>query len=212
MRRFAVLLAGAAMAAIVATAATVPREADAAGRFETVTKAFTNPSNIAIPNVGTNSGPASLYPSQINASGLKRGKVKDVNLTLRSFEHPLPPSVDIMLAHAGTNRTVMSDAALPPSPSYQPDLDIVLDDEATTVLPANGILTSGRYQPFNYAPNPDAFPPNAPAPSAQYLLKGFDGTKANGGWYLYVVDDDDSSDRGAIEGGWGVTIKARVPR
>ena len=186
----------------------VPEKASAAGKYKIVTKTFTNPSTITLPG----SGPASLYPSQINVSGLRRGTVRDVNVTLRGFSHPLPWSLDFMVVHADTNRTVMSDAALPPGPFAPTPLKLVLDDEASTVLPANGFLSSQRYQPFNYAPNPDTFSSPAPTPDGRYLLKGFDGKRANGGWYLYAVDDDGFSDHGAIENGWSITIKARVRR
>jgi hypothetical protein len=82
---------------------------------------------------------------------------------------------------------------------------VTLDDDALTPLPDVGPLVSGRYQPFDYDPGTDSWPPPAPVPSGNVALSTFIGTDPNGTWSLYLVDDA-ALDMGEISGGWELIV------
>ena len=209
MSRPLVLLAALAAALmLVVVLGMPPTKVDAAPR--TVTKVFSNSNNIQIPATGTSPVAAAPYPSELNAGGFSRGTILDVNLTLKNFSHTFPDDVDVLLAHRGVSRTVMSDVGNGFSVN---NVSFVLDDEATSELPDSGQLVGGKFKPTNAAPSPDTFPAPAPVPAgAQAALNGFDGVNPNGVWRLYVVDDVASVDGGQFAGGWSIKIKARVGR
>jgi subtilisin-like proprotein convertase family protein len=185
---------------------TVANAGDAAPRYKVVTKRFSNTAAIQIPD----SGQATPYPSEIEVSGLNRGKIRDVNLSLNSFSHTHPDDVDVLLVGPqGQNAIVMSDAGGGTNVS---NITLTLDQEAASALPNNNQLQSGRYEPNNYGPDgDDAFPAPAPAPRGGSSLSIFDGTQPNGTWQLFVVDDA-AVDIGEIAGGWTLTIKAKIRR
>src|SRR4051812_46320745 len=56
------------------------------------TETFTNTGAITIPAgaPGTTEGPANPFPSTIQASGFKKGRLQDVNITLNGFSHTFP--------------------------------------------------------------------------------------------------------------------------
>ena len=198
-------------AALIALAA-LAGPAQAATR--TVTKTFANPSPILIPagSPATSMGPASLYPSEVEVSGLRRGRILDVNLALKNFSHSYPWDLDLLLVSpTGQNSIVMSDAG-----GIGPGVNgatLTLDDEASNVLPRLNTPTSGSYQPWDYDPsdNFDFFPQPAPTPNPEWLLNAFDATNPNGAWKLYVYDQS-GGDFGQFAGGWALTIKAKVRR
>jgi hypothetical protein len=205
-RRLTVLGVAAALAtlALVVAIAVAPKPADAAPRV--VTKTFSSTQPITIPDAGA----ATPYPSQIIAQFRRRcTTTRDVNLTLRNFNHTFPDDVDVMLSHRGVNRTVMSDVG-GGSPGVN-NINLTLDDEAATPLPDAGPLTSGTFRPTNVDEGPDAFPAPAPPPSGQTQLSGFDGLNPNGTWSLWVVDDA-GGDVGQFAGGWSITIRANCRR
>jgi len=176
-------------------------------KFRTVTKTFTNASPIAIPN-GSN-GTAFPYPSPMFVSGFKRGKVLDVNVTLKGFGHTFPSHTQMMLvAPNDRHAIIMADVGFNFPVS---DLTLTLDDEASAPLPVNGQLGSGRFRPTNLLDGVgDNFPAPAPATSPNVKLATFDGVNPNGTWRLFVVDADPSFNSGSISTGWSLTIKARV--
>ena len=203
MGAVAVMVALVLAVALLALVATT-QPADAAGRYKTVTKTFSNSQPITIPS----SGLALPYPSEKNAGGFKKGKIRDVNLTLKNFIHTWPDDVDVMLSHRGVNRTVMSDVG----GSFDVNnITLKLDDEAALPMPDHAQLTGGTFKPFNYIDGIEGFPSPAPAPSGLAELIGFDGRNPNGPWQLWV-NDDTSGDSGQFAGGWSITIKARVLR
>ena len=157
-------------------------------------------------------GPASPYPSEIEVSGLRRGRILDVNLVLKNYSHTYPFDLDLLLVSpTGQNSIVMSDAG-GPRPGVN-GATLTLDDEVTNVLPRITAPTSGSYQPWDYDPsdNFDFFPQPAPTPNPEWLLNPFDTTNPNGTWKRYVYDQS-SGDFGQFAGGWALTIKARVRR
>ena len=199
------IVAAALALALAAALLATPPPADAASRYKTVTKTFSNRGFIDIPLSGT----ATPYPSEIVVGGLRKGRILDANLTLRTFSHTSPQDVDVLVSHRGANRLVMSDVG-------KGDEDLVytltLDDEAAVPLPSDGTLATGTYRPTNvYGFSTDSFPAPAPALSGLSELSGFKGMNPNGPWYLWVRDDV-GFDKGQFAGGWSVTIKARVLR
>ncbi len=188
----------------------MPEEADARSRYRTVTKTFNNFSGITI---NATTGAVSPYPSLIGAGGFKRGKILDVNVTLRGFSHTYPDDVDVLLVSPrGHNAIIMSDVGGSADVS---NITLGLDDEAANSLPGTAQLVSGTFKPTNVnhpLDSVDSFPSPAPAPSGAVLLSTFDSSNPNGTWSLYVVDDFSGGDVGQFASGWSLQIKARVRR
>jgi hypothetical protein len=198
----ATVLALAAAVALLATLLAM-RPADAASRYKIVTKTFSNAQPITMPL----SGIATPYPSEKNVGGFKRGRIRDVNLTLKNLYHTFPDDVNVMISYRGVNRTVMSDVG---GDNVANNITLTLNDEAALPLRDESELTSGTFQPTNVE-SPDTFPAPAPTPSGLAKLSGFDGKNPNGPWVLWVVDDN-SPDGGQFASGWSITIRARVLR
>ena len=204
--RVAAVVAAAVLTAALVAALVAPPPADAAKRSEVVTKTFSNSQPITIRDLRR----ATPYPSEIGIGGVfGRGRVEDVNLTLKNFSHEFEDDVDVLLVKGARNRTVMSDInTLSPTS----DVTLVLDDEATNSFPAGtATLTSGTYKPANHEGGSDFFPGPTPVPSWGSALGGFDGMTAKGTWKLFVMDDFGDGE-GQIAGGWSLKIKAKVPR
>ena len=179
----------------------------AKSKTKTVTKTFSNVTPIAIPGTG-DEGVANPYPSTIQVSGLKQGKIQDINVHLNSLSHTFPDDIDMLLAATqipGINSTIMSDVG---GDIDAVNVNLVLDDTAPTALPADGPLVSGSFQPTNIGGN-DAFDPPAPAPSGLTSLAFFNGKNPNGTWQLFIFDDG-SPDTGTLAGGWALEITAQV--
>src|SRR5215203_6132364 len=96
--------------------------ADNAEAATSVTKTFSNPTEIRIPgaavvdncSAGPTQGTSFPYGNHISVSSFSRGsRIQDVNLTLKGFTHTFPDDVDMVLVHTkGTstrNRTIMND-------------------------------------------------------------------------------------------------------
>ena len=175
---------------------------------------FANTTPIAVPGSG-DEGPANPYPSTIKVSGFANGVIVDVKVLLSGFSHSAPPDVDVLLAARhlpGLDAFIMSDVAATPPGASGPDVNLVLDDASPILLPINGPLESGTYQPTNVedgGSDHDVFPAPAPAPSGNTSLSVFKGQNPNGVWELWVLDDTDD-DVGSFAGGWGLEITAEV--
>ena len=200
-----------ALAAALGVAASLSAsKAEAAPKFKTVTKTFGVPSQIETPAFG----PGVPYPSDLSVGGLKRGRITDVNLTLKNFNHDGPDQVDVMLVSpSGRNRTVLSDAG---EGTDIHGITVVLDDEAEDPLPEFEAISAGAFKPTNHSrEGSDPFPFPAPDPGGLSNLSGFDGANPNGTWKLFVVDDRFSNPNPrffGFAGGWSLQIKARVRR
>lgn len=167
------------------------------------TKTFANTEFVSI--WAGNAGGASVYPSEIRVRGFKKGKVRDVNLTLDAYTHTNPDDVDVMLvAPGGRNAIVLADAG---GDFFLNQIDLTLDDDAAQRPPSDGLIGSGAFAPVNYV-GADPFA-GAPAPSGDVALSTFNGIKANGVWRLYVFDDTDN-EGGSLQNGWSLTITAKV--
>jgi len=195
----------------------IPKKADAATKL--VTKTFSNSALISIPegavfssgsctSTDMNIGVAAPYPSEKGVSAFPAGsRIKDINFTLKNYSHhDFPDDVDVLLAHAGKNRTVMSDVG---GTSDVSNITLVLDDEANSALPNSGQLVGGSFKPTNFETG-DGFPAPAPSQDNRSALSGFEGQNPNKIWRLFVQDDA-TSDCGKVGGGWSITIKAVVP-
>jgi hypothetical protein len=209
----ALAVAVALAACLLALLATKP--AEAAGRYKVVTKTFSGAAEIQVPaDTTSKQGPASPCPSEIPISGLKMGRVLDVNVKLNGYSHTCPEQVDVLLVGpTGRNAIPMSDVAGCSSIAEGINLTVD-DDEGAPSWPVP--LTSGTYQPFDSdTTGSDSFPaPSGGATPPQgggAALSAFDGTNPNGVWRLYIVDDDTTS-LGRLAGGWSLEIKAKVRR
>lgn len=174
------------------------------------TVTVTNNAAITIPAgpVGTTSGQASPYPSNLAVSGLT-GAISKVTVTLLNASHTEPNDLDLLLVGPdGKKVLLMSDAG---GTATMSNATLTFDDSALAVS-ETGPLTTGTYAPANYGGVADSFP--SPAPAGPYddppRLSAFNGMSPNGTWALYVVDDSDD-DTGSIQGGWSLTITTAVP-
>lgn len=160
-------------------------------------RTFTQDDPILLPDHRT----ASVYPSILNVSGMS-GVIRKVTVTLLALRHSFPDDLDVLLVSpSGRKVLLMSDAG-----GDDPDsaINLVLDGAASP-LPDYARLASRAYRPANYG-NGDTFP--APAPAGPYTpsLSALQGDSPNGGWSLYMVDDE-RYDQGRLEGGWRLTLE-----
>ena len=157
---------------------------------------------LSITTNGTSPHAASPYPSTVAASGLPSG-ITDVNVVLKGLTHTYPDDIDMLLVGpSGQRAMVMSDVGGSTSVS---GLDVTIDAQAASLLPDDGPLVSGSFQPTNVDAG-DAMPAPAPDPgTAGSALSVFNGTNPNGTWQLYVSDGAGDDD-GVLSGGWSLQI------
>jgi subtilisin-like proprotein convertase family protein len=149
-----------------------------------------------------------LYPSEITVDGLKKGKIRDVNVRLNDFQHPFPSDVQVLLVGPQGQTAILTSGS--GGGFAVSDVTLTLDDEAAAPLPAQQQLQSGAFRPAN--PGNEGIEFNAPAPvtSANAALSVFDGGNPNGTWRLFVQDMIGDVDGGVFAGGWALEIEARV--
>jgi subtilisin-like proprotein convertase family protein len=177
----------------------VPRTPSADARAKTVTKSFSNPAPILIPD----SGVALPYPSSLKVSRFHKGEIKDVNIVLHRLRHTFPADVQVLLVGpSGDDAYIWGDCG-GDDPVAQ--VTLTFDDEAT---PKDCSPTvTGTYQPDAGLSN--AFPAPAPPLSGNDALAVFDGSSPNGEWQLFVYDDSDL-DSGLFAGGWTLELTVQV--
>jgi hypothetical protein len=200
------------LAALIALPLAEVTQPVAAGKkFKTITKTISSNGQIAIPAAGTE-GPSNPYPSTIKVDAFKKfnkAKIKDVNLTLRNFDHTFPDNVDIMLVLGGRQATVLSDVG---GGTDAVGLTLTLDDEAGTDLPDATALSSGTFRPANFVGSMetgDLFAAPAPSQNGNAALSTFNNAKPDGTWQLFVHDDANAA-VGNFAGGWTLEITAKV--
>ena len=204
------------LAFLLAAPAALPEDRAKSSRIEpaaprAVTKTFSKNRKITI---GLGSAPVQgdPYPSKLRVKDFNRGRITDVDLTLKNFSSEGPDDVDFLLVKSGVGVLVVSDAG---GLDDVTNLTITLDDEASNQLPDTQRLQSGRFKPsaFNGAASgaefTDEFPPPAPEGSFQTNLSAFDGLDPNGQWKLFVIDDFGVVEASSI-GSWKLTITATV--
>jgi subtilisin family serine protease/subtilisin-like proprotein convertase family protein len=158
---------------------------------------FSNPNPITIPDSGT----STPYPSTINVSGLS-GNINSLKVTLTNLSHTYPDDIDVLLVGpTGAKALLMSDVGCS---SGVNNVTLTFEPTATSLLPDEGLITSGSYKATDFETG-DFF--NAPAPGGPYGtdFSVFNGINPNGTWSLYVMDDA-GADAGTIAGGWSLLI------
>lgn len=170
---------------------------------KTITRTFSSPNAVIIDDDTT----ANPYPSTIQVSGIKKGKVIDVNVRLRGINHAFPDNIDVLLvAPNGASTVLMTDAGGSPDAV---SVTLTLDDEAAEALPDNTVLTNGSFKPASYG-GADTFP-NVDAPSTSANLALLNGGNPNGEWRLFVVDDA-ATNTGAFSGGWDLQLTIKLDK
>jgi subtilisin-like proprotein convertase family protein len=186
------------------TTETHPAEAKKRFKFKNVTRTFSNTGQINIPNNGT----ATPYPVLISVGGFKKGKIKDVDVTLRDFSHEKPDDVDILLvAPGGRNTLIMSDAG---GNDAIDNITLRLDDQAAASLPLSSQIVTGSFRPTNDN-QLDNLPAPAPLTGQTVALSVFNGTNPNGTWQLFIRDQA-GMNNGDIAGGWSLEITAKLKK
>jgi subtilisin-like proprotein convertase family protein len=171
--------------------------------------AFRNTENISI----TGGGSAMPYPSTITVTGGPT-TIGSMRVTLYDLSSRFPDNADFLLVGPNGSKFILLAGAGGIAQGGPATLNFT--DTAGAVVPDNGPLTTGNFEPTSWTTVGD-FP--APAPSGPYNLPGstiggtgtqtlmgnFGGTNANGAWNLYVRDRSPASDRvGNLAGGWGL--------
>ena len=145
------------------------------------------------------------YPSDIVVSNVL-GTVEKVTVTINNYTDPVPNHERLLLqAPNSTSVLIVSRAgnSLPVN-----DVTYTIDDDASSMLPENGQIVSGTFQPSNYGPNdnlPSPAPQTAPYPTA---LSAFNGINPNGTWRLWIQDTEGGHD--ATIDNWELTILSCV--
>ena len=154
---------------------------------------FCNPGPLGVPT----SGLAIQYPARIFVSGLS-GQLSKMTMTLRNMNGVRPDDLDLLLVGpTGAKFVPLSDAG---GPVDAVGITLTLDDAAGSLVPDNGPLSTGSFQPSSVTPagqGVDPFPSPAPAgPHNEAAPAGsatftstFQGTDPNGTWQIFVNDD-----------------------
>jgi hypothetical protein len=183
---------------------------DAKKKTKKVTKKFSNSTAIASDGGGT----ATPYPSTIQVSGLKKGKILKIRVFLNDFStdiDPGPDDLDILLSASqlpGLTALIMSDGG---GAQAANNVNLILDDAAANSLPDDGPLVSGTFKPTNASGTAKLFPSPAPTSSANSALSVFNGGNPNGTWQLWV-NDAAGNGPSAFAGGWSIEITAKVKK
>lgn len=188
------------------TGATLPT-GPTASTGSTGSEGVENTTPISIPD----SGPADVYPSDIQVSGLD-GTVVDVNVTIDGLTHTFADDVDLLLVGPhGETAVLMADVG-GDQDNAAVGVTITFDDAATQALPDRAPVVSGVYRPTSGTNRGRDgaccdFAGGAPAPAPPYgtSLGVFTGIDPNGTWSLYAFDDT-AQDSGEIAGGWSLEI------
>ena len=182
-----------------------------------VVQTFWNTNFISIPNQEyipePDSGPANPYPSAIVVSNVN-GDVSTVTVTVSNLIHSYPNDIGMLLVGPTGANCVLMSAAADHSTIITP-ITVTFDQNAALVLPAQGEIVSGSYQPADYYESQNSTTEtysNSPVPVGPYNtnLAVFGSIPANGTWSLYV-EDDTEGDAGAISNGWSLAFTTITP-
>jgi hypothetical protein len=162
--------------------------------------------------------PAVPYPSEITVVGGPQ-QIGGLRVTLFDVTHQFPDNIDVLLEGPQGQKFILMGDAGGPNPLTTP-ATLTFVDTAGQVLPNNGPLVTGNFEPTNWETPVTSFPP--PAPPAPYNEPGsavggtglqtlngnFYLSNANGTWRLWVRDDAGSLlDPEVVIGsicGWGI--------
>ena len=158
-----------------------------------VTQIFNNASAITIVDFAS----ASPYPSTLSVSGVSTSGTK-VTATINGWSHTYPSDVEMLLVGPGGQTVKLAGRA--GDGAAISGVVVTFDDAASALLPSSAI-SSGTYQPTDFASG-DIFNPPAPATPYGSTLAPLAATP-NGTWSLYV-EDVAGGDSGSISGGWSL--------
>ncbi|MFN0277103.1 MAG: M36 family metallopeptidase [Pyrinomonadaceae bacterium] len=164
-------------------------------------------------------GPASPYPANITVSNGPT-IIGSMRVTLYDLSATVPESVAFLLVSPGNRQFILLAGAGGLNPGGPATLNFI--DTAGQVVPDNGPLTTGDFEPTSWA-TVGPFP--APAPQGPYNFPGstvggsgtqtlggnFNGTNSNGTWSLFVTDAGTFATAGTlgnVAGGWGLEFTA----
>ncbi|CAN5513298.1 hypothetical protein BH10ACI1_BH10ACI1_24740 [soil metagenome] len=179
----------------------------------TTVQSFSNPTAISIADRASNTSPpgvGSLYPSNINVSGLS-GTLNRVRVTLNGLNHTWTDDLDFMLVAPNGQRTLLlSDTG---GSNDFSNTTLTIDQAGSILLNDETTNGTGSYRPSNYSGltsvdtgGTDNFPSTSSGQTNyDSALADFTGINPNGTWSLYVVDDE-AGDFGSISGGWSIEI------
>lgn len=153
-----------------------------------------------------------VYPSRINVAGLPLNFCK-LSVTVSNLFIDSPDDVELLLVSPGGAKFVLlSDAG--GTGAGVGNVTLVFRDDAVSIIPDAGPMTSGIWRPTDVSSSPASFP--APAPAAPYahpapigaatLAGTFGGGNPNGVWSLYAVDDVGGGQSLVISNGWCLTF------
>ncbi len=156
-----------------------------------------NPGYIYIPGFGM----ASPYPAtQLDLQGVL-GQVEAVSVSLTGLSHARTADLDVMLVSPqGTKVLLMSNAGGGLNFST---MNLSFADGYPS-LPQSNPIVSGTYAPTSYSLIPPVFP-GAPLGPFEAQLSAFRGENPNGGWQLYVYDNQ-LGYGGFINAGWSLHL------
>lgn len=169
------------------------------------TTTLTNSAPITIPD----NGPATPYPSTINATGFG-GPVQKATVTLHNFTHTCPEDLSVLLVGpSGAKTILMGNVGGCPQTDIGV-LNLTFDQAAASEINDVDTVVSGTYKPSEDVPNfnGDLSPPAPPGPYP-VNLDVFNGGAANGTWSLFI-DDCCPADEGSVSGGWSLALTAPV--
>ena len=150
---------------------------------------------------------ATPYPSVVNVKCLF-GKLRKLSLTLHQLSHTYPDDIDMLLVGPnGMAIKLMSDVGGGNSINA---ISLTFDQSAADLLPDDGQIFTGAYQPTDFEIN-DAFPAPAVTTNVVTSLSAYNGCNLNGNWSLYVLDDA-GGDSGQIAQGWSLRMEYDVLR
>jgi subtilisin-like proprotein convertase family protein len=201
-----------ALAGLLALPLTAAPAVRAKPRARIVTRTYSNAAAVMVPVTAPSSAPVSagLYPSTILVSGLRRGRIRDVNLSLNGLSHHFPGDLEVLLVGpGGQTAVVMGNIG---GAGDVTGVTLHLDDEAAVPLPADpgGVpLPSGIYRPMDSS-NGIVFNTPAPPAGANAALSVFDGTNPNGTWRLFVQNQFGSPVPVGFAGGWSIELVVHI--
>jgi hypothetical protein len=162
------------------------------------------------------------YPSTITVVG---GPVQigGMRVTFYDLWHVFPDNIDVLLVGPqGQEFVVMGDAGGPIAVDTATPVTLTFQDFQPAVLPDNGPLATGKFEPTTWESPVSNFA--APAPTGPYNEPGstvggsgpqtffgtFGLTNSNGAWNLYARDDAGFlvAITGEMAGGWGLEFLA----
>jgi hypothetical protein len=134
--------------------------------------------------------------------------VTDLQVALFGITHPEADQIDVLLTGPGGEATVvMSDAC--GDEDFTGKL-FFFHEIAPGPLMTGECTTAHGYKPTDNEPG-DPFASPAPPGAYPANLSVFNGTRPNGEWRLFVMDDE-AATAGAIEAGWLLDIEVRPDR